>query len=147
MIQKIVLIHKGIFKGHRGRVAQVNGGMATIELTSRPQKISVPLHDLSEIAGDDTSATYSNRNEGGQSVYGHKGGFGGNTAYGGNSVYAGGQTAAYDAGKTPAAFTPMYNQGGAMTPGKGGDWGNQGAATAQYDQHGGKSEYGGAVWG
>lgn len=30
------------------------------------------------------------------------------SVYGGGSIY-GGQTAVYDAGKTPMAFTPMYN--------------------------------------
>ena len=46
LIDKIVLCIKGAFKGQRGRVTQINGDEAIVELFSKPKKISIEKSHL-----------------------------------------------------------------------------------------------------
>lgn len=110
-----------MFKGQKGRVTQVNGEEAIVELSTRPKKVAIPKEDLRESVFEESSQ-YRTTNAGGQSVYhANRGGFGGgNSIYGGaQTPYGnpGGMTAQYEAGKTPHAFmTPAQNYNGGQTP-------------------------------
>lgn len=48
---------KGYFKGQRGRVTQINGEEAILELSTRPKKISLPKVDIQELDNEE-SASY-----------------------------------------------------------------------------------------
>ena len=87
MTHKQVLILKGPFKGQRGNVSKVNGDEAIIELSTRTKKVSILKNDIQLIDDNvEYDASYPNQNNGGQSQYGPRGGFGGaagGTMYGG----------------------------------------------------------------
>ncbi len=65
------MIVQGGFKGHRGRVTQVNAIQVTVELSSGNQKISLPREAVKEIDSEDSmSIRPRNDGQGGASAYG-----------------------------------------------------------------------------
>jgi transcription elongation factor len=113
LLNKVVLIINGPFKGQKGRVVHVNGDTATLETSIRAKQVHIPKNDLRDISSENEPRF----NEEGDMVS-RAGDFEdqmqpAESAYAGNqTTYGGGQTA-YDAGKTPLAlYTPNY-QGGA----------------------------------
>jgi transcription elongation factor SPT5 len=55
LIGKQVQIVKGMFKGQKGRVTQVNGEEAIVELSTRPKKVAIPKEDLRESVFEESS--------------------------------------------------------------------------------------------
>lgn len=49
LVNKLVMVIKGEFKGQKGRVTQVNGEEAILELSTRAKKVSMPRADVREI--------------------------------------------------------------------------------------------------
>jgi len=93
-LNKTVQIVKGEFKGQMGRVTHVNGPLASIEISTRPKQINLPLADLKEYNpgrfGNQGDYRQGGRGYPGASVHHGQGGPHGGTTGGGDQMNTGG---------------------------------------------------------
>lgn len=109
LLNKVVLIINGPFKGQRGRVVHVNGDTATLETSIRAKQVHIPKNDLRDINPESDQRFNDEGDPMGRVPDFEDQMHPAESAYAGNqTAYGGGQTA-YDAGKTPLAlYTPNY---------------------------------------
>ena len=95
MVGKTIIVIRGKFKGHRGRVTYANDKPAIVELSSQCKKVPIDI-DLIKLLDNPEDAAAN------------EGGFDGRSQHGGASVYGG--ATVYDGGKTPGGGinTPSY---------------------------------------